>query len=409
MHRSGTSLLAGMCQEAGVRIGDRLLGAYRGNEAGHFEDLDFVEWHQLVLRANGLAPEGFVAEATPQVPAALEGKAEALVAARREPGGIWGWKDPRTTLHLEFWRRVVPEARFLFVVRRPWEVVDSLFRRGDEAFRSNPPFAIQVWLHYNRLIRDFVVKHPEQSLVRDLTQVSRDPGEVFAAVRQVLGVPLGEPPDRFRPDLLSQVTEASRVAFLAATCPEAIALYEELAALAGSEPPRVDVGPGDRGAVAGHGFQEWSQCRSLGSRMQLLDQSLAEADDANARLMAELAEAREARDAAIHQGQDQAVNLQSQLDLARRQLDDGRARLEHTARGLTEQTEARAALENQVVHLERQLTNAVAAQRRCRQPRRQTGRVRSGGPGGRGQGRSVRSPVPRCLAPSRGTLPGRRP
>ncbi|MFM7137383.1 MAG: hypothetical protein ACKO1M_10005, partial [Planctomycetota bacterium] len=64
MHRSGTSLLAGMCQEAGVRIGDRLLGAYRGNEAGHFEDLDFVEWHQLVLRANGLAPEGFVAEAT---------------------------------------------------------------------------------------------------------------------------------------------------------------------------------------------------------------------------------------------------------------------------------------------------------------------------------------------------------
>jgi hypothetical protein len=120
MHRSGTSLVAGLCQAAGLHVGDRLLGAYRGNEAGHFEDLDFVEWHQLVLRANGLAPEGFVAEATPQVPAALERKAEALVATRREPGGIWGWKDPRTTLHLEFWRRVVPEARFLFIVRRPW-------------------------------------------------------------------------------------------------------------------------------------------------------------------------------------------------------------------------------------------------------------------------------------------------
>ena len=362
MHRSGTSLLAGICQAAGLRIGDRLLGAYRGNEAGHFEDLDFVEWHQAVLRANGLAAEGFVAEAVPQVPVALERKAETLVAARREPGGIWGWKDPRTTLHLEFWRRLVPEARFLLVVRPPWEVVDSLFRRGDEAFRSNPPFAIQVWLHYNRLVRDFAVKHPELTLVRDLSQVVKEPAAIFAAVRKVLGVPLGEPPDRFRAELLSQTTEASRIAFLAAACPEAIALYEELTSLAGSEPARLDVGPGDRGVVTGHGFQEWSHCRTLAGRMQLLDQSLAEADDATARLTAELAEAREARDTAIRQGREQLATLQGQTDLSRRQLDDSQARLEQATRALAEQAEARASLEHALEHKVAELERRRAAE-----------------------------------------------
>ena len=365
MHRSGTSLVAGSCRAAGLRIGDRLLGAYRGNEAGHFEDLDFVEWHQLVLRANGLAPEGFVTQATPPVPTALAQKAEALVAARRELGECWGWKDPRTTLHLEFWRHMVPEARFLFVVRRPWEVIDSLFRRGDEAFRLNPPFAIQVWLHYNRLVRDFAVKYPDRSLVCDLSQFVENPAAVFEAAGRVLGVPLGEPPDRFRPELLGQRTEASRIAFLAATCPEAITLYAELVALAGSEPPRLDVGPGDRGVVTGHGFQEWSHCRHLGGRMQLLDQALTEANDANAGLTAELTAAREARAAADQQTRDELAALHRGLDLARRQLADSEARQEQVTRTLAEQAEARAALESQVAGLEQRLATAVAERDRA--------------------------------------------
>jgi GT2 family glycosyltransferase/glycosyltransferase involved in cell wall biosynthesis len=360
MHRSGTSLLAGMCQAAGLRIGERLLGAYRGNEAGHFEDLDFVEWHQLVLRANGLAPEGFLATGTPRVPVALEQDAETLIAARRGLGSPWGWKDPRSTLHLDFWRRVLPEARFLFVVRPPWEVVDSLFRRGDEAFRTNPPFAIQVWTHYNRLIRDFVVTHPEQALVRELAEVSGQPREVFEAVRRVLGVPLGEPPAAFRPELLSRSANASRIAFLAAACPEALALYEELAALAGRQPPK-PVGLPDRQAVASHGFQEWSHCRILEGRMQLLDQSLAESGEANDRLRAELAEATAASGAVIQQINDEAGVLRSQLELAARQFADSQARREEAGRSLAEEAAARRQLESMVTDLERQIAADRAA------------------------------------------------
>lgn len=59
MHRSGTSLTTSLLQSAGVFIGDRLLGNNLSNPKGHFEDLDFVEFHQQLLQAQGLSDEGW--------------------------------------------------------------------------------------------------------------------------------------------------------------------------------------------------------------------------------------------------------------------------------------------------------------------------------------------------------------
>ncbi|MBM4059289.1 MAG: chromosome partitioning protein ParA, partial [Planctomycetes bacterium] len=44
MHRSGTSLVASLCQAAGIDMGTDLLGPHPGNGAGHFEDLEFLHW-----------------------------------------------------------------------------------------------------------------------------------------------------------------------------------------------------------------------------------------------------------------------------------------------------------------------------------------------------------------------------
>jgi len=235
MHRSGTSLVASLFAGAGVNVGTRLIGASRGNARGHWEDLDFYEFHARVLEANGVGSEGFSCAADLIVPPPLRDEAVAVVAAKAAAATPWGWKDPRTTLFLEFWQSLLPEAVFVFVFRSPWEVADSLFRRGDELFVRHPAFAVRVWHRYNRRILDFCTAHAPRCLVTEVTQMVADPAAVFAEVRERLGVPVGEPPQRFEEPLLRRDDGRQRRAIVAAFQPEVVELYEELRRRAGVE------------------------------------------------------------------------------------------------------------------------------------------------------------------------------
>lgn len=260
MHRSGTSLLASLFEGAGLAVGTRLLGSNAGNDAGHFEDLDFQEFHQRALVGGGLSAEGFTADAEPWVPEPLREQADRLVADRRRAGVAWGWKDPRTVLFLDFWAGLLPDARYVFVFRSPWEVVDSFFRRGDPAFVYNPLLAPRVWLHYNRLILRFMARRPEACLVRELSQVIADPDELFATVRERFGVPLGDPPVRYRKELLGGVTDGGRPLLLKTVCPEAVDVYLRLRELAGSTAPL----PADtRVSLADLAVIEWARSARL--------------------------------------------------------------------------------------------------------------------------------------------------
>lgn len=233
MHRSGTSLTASLVASAGIDLGPELLGANASNPAGHFEDLGIQEFHCRALVAGGISSEGYTATARGDVPAALEPQADALLAERMRPGVAWGWKEPRTTLFLDFWQQRLPQARHLFVFRRPWEVADSLFRRGDPTFLDNPMFAFHVWSHYNRTIIDFVRRHPAQCLVVDIAQVIADPRRVFADVRDRLDVALGRPAARYREGMLNREVGFTRAAIVRAVAPEAWQTYVDLCGLAG--------------------------------------------------------------------------------------------------------------------------------------------------------------------------------
>lgn len=101
MHRSATSVVAQGLHEAGVYMGDRLLGAHASNPQGHWENMDFLELHiQLLSEAGGTWK-------SPPDDAALE-KAwkknteniqQVLTQTQTDANGrAWGWKDPRTVL-----------------------------------------------------------------------------------------------------------------------------------------------------------------------------------------------------------------------------------------------------------------------------------------------------------------------
>lgn len=232
MHRSATSLVTSILGSAGLAIGDRLAAGGLGNPDGHFEDLDFVSLHERVLRANGLGSEGYTTVERIAMPASLETEARAIIDGRRNAGKAWGWKDPRTALFLDFWLAMLPEAGFLMLVRPPWEVVDSLYRRGDESFHLHPAFAIDVWVAYNRRIRDFLLAHRDRCLVVESGRAVADGAGLVVAVRDTLGIPLGEPEPLAKPQLFRTAEGSRRRDLLGAACPAAIALHEELLALA---------------------------------------------------------------------------------------------------------------------------------------------------------------------------------
>lgn len=180
MHRSGTSLIAQYLGECGLFIGDELtnskLNQDRSFYGGHHEDKEFSDFHKLILKKRFLSDFPTHSFRLP-VRVGGEGKkqAESLIKTR-ESLPQWGWKDPRTTLFLDFWNEVIPDLKCLFLVRHPLSVVDSLLRRGNEKHISDRPInGLRVWKVYNQQVLNFWQKHPENSIICDVDALVHDP------------------------------------------------------------------------------------------------------------------------------------------------------------------------------------------------------------------------------------------
>jgi hypothetical protein len=164
MHRSGTSLVARFLHLSGIDLGPELLGPRPSNPYGHFEDVEFVAFHERVLLRQ--FNDSMWVPRTPELTPVDEARAQQLIADRREKLR-WGWKDPRTCLFLDFWSSLLPSARYLFVVRHPLLVLDSLSRRT-----KSRPFHIgkhntflKAWLLYNHQCLRFHRQHQSVSLL----------------------------------------------------------------------------------------------------------------------------------------------------------------------------------------------------------------------------------------------------
>jgi len=247
MHRSGTSLTASLLNNLGVHLGDRLVATTIGNDRGHFEDLDFVEFHQNILRSQGLEIDGLTLESEIMVASRYHQSAKLLLKEKTQRS-LWGWKDPRTTLFLSFWAELVPSAYFILLYRSPWEVVDSLYRRGsDEVVAAYPEKAVKLWIHYNRHMLEFARTYPERCFLANLDAIVHDPTAWIQAMEEKWQLSLGAPDTSvIEPELLRrEVSQTHKPALIQAFFPEAITLYKELEILAGSWGSSTSVMPAD--------------------------------------------------------------------------------------------------------------------------------------------------------------------
>ncbi|MFM1823626.1 MAG: hypothetical protein RI967_1892 [Planctomycetota bacterium] len=221
MHRSGTSLVAGLLAKAGVPLGDELLGANIHNPHGHHEDTAFLALHDRLLAANGTDWTLAGAPADLEIPEALRDEAARIVARRAGAarGAAWGWKDPRTTVFLPLWEELLPDLRVVVVFRRAATVAASLRRRRDpplvHRFRGAWPLArlglpmtrdgaiLAMWRTYNLLALEAGERLGERLAFVDADRLPESWPALVAWLGDA-GVPLAEidPAESLDPSLL---------------------------------------------------------------------------------------------------------------------------------------------------------------------------------------------------------------
>jgi glycosyltransferase involved in cell wall biosynthesis len=166
MSRTGTSLTTRVLNLAGVYLGpdEELLGgelrhlagegeavlarAKEANPDGFWEHYRLMRLNERILRAMGgnwrdppsLEPGWEESESL----APLRDEARALLTESFDGLALWGWKDPRNSLTLPFWQRLLPEMRYVICLRNPLEVAGSIERRDGIPLRQG----VELWLRY---------------------------------------------------------------------------------------------------------------------------------------------------------------------------------------------------------------------------------------------------------------------
>ena len=154
MHRSGTSLITHWLSECGLQLGENFLPAGVGNVDGHYEDIEFLKLHEEILNDNHLPSTGLTDEHNIDVSLYHREKLKSVIKVKNSLYPQWGWKDPRTCLFLDTYKELLPNARYLIVVRDYQSVVSSLLQRDfvfiEKKYLARGHFDRFVWNTFRR-------------------------------------------------------------------------------------------------------------------------------------------------------------------------------------------------------------------------------------------------------------------
>lgn len=197
MHRSGTSALARMIQGLGVNVGSDLLVAAGGNVYGHFEENSFLHFHDKLIARMFPKRAPFcewlpLADTDETYTDAERAEARSIWKAHSAKGGN-AWKDPRTSLFLDLWLGLLPDAKLVICLRHPYQSHISLLRRGEPFLHVDYAASIAGWSVYNQRILRVISKLPRSAfIVIDVEQGFRESQRLSEGLSQFLNLPVTE-------------------------------------------------------------------------------------------------------------------------------------------------------------------------------------------------------------------------
>jgi hypothetical protein len=178
MHRSGTSAVTRGLQVVGVELGETLLPEVDWDNAkGYWEDIEInalnIEmlkaidrnWFDLSLIEKSdielLVKKGFLLRAVE------------LLRKKIKYIEIYGFKDPRVAILLDFWARVFEhcdlDVSYVLVIRHPLSVVKSLAKRGGIEIEQS----YYLWLTH--IVSSLTGYRENKLIVVDYDQLMRNP------------------------------------------------------------------------------------------------------------------------------------------------------------------------------------------------------------------------------------------
>jgi GT2 family glycosyltransferase/cytochrome c-type biogenesis protein CcmH/NrfG len=164
MHRSGTSMVTRILNQCGLYLGpqEKIMPPGFDNPEGFWENIDFVAINDKILAfLNGAW------DYPPKVDDKIwkgpelekfRNEARRLIDEfkGREP---WGWKDPRNSLTLPFWKQIISDLKTLIIVRNPLDVALSIHKRNHNSII----FGLNLWFEYNKKLLEYT--EPEERLI----------------------------------------------------------------------------------------------------------------------------------------------------------------------------------------------------------------------------------------------------
>lgn len=185
-HRSGTSAIGQNLEAAGLFLGEDLLGAKPSNPFGHYEDREFFEINEAIFKLN-YTQWNTTADVVPIISQQLVEVASDLVAKRDSCHELWGFKDPRSCVLLDFWHSVLPNPIYVVCLRHYSACIDSVMRRQVRDFYSerNPGVAGNItnnfqstdaicanWCIYMTSVLKFLTQRAPKSVVFRVDRLS---------------------------------------------------------------------------------------------------------------------------------------------------------------------------------------------------------------------------------------------
>ena len=193
MHRSGTSLLAGVLSILGVDFGNKLLPPREFNPKGFFEHVNILNANIDLLKHLGVDREGWLSELRDDWHQDSEiinfkNKIKKIIQEDFSESDIFGFKDPRISILLPIYVEILEElgirAVFAIADRQDFEVALSLEKRANlsliQGLRSTAYFKRNIEVY----LKDQV------SVKVNFDQLINDPVYTVEKTIQKLGIPV---------------------------------------------------------------------------------------------------------------------------------------------------------------------------------------------------------------------------